>query len=86
MNRDKVWSSSVEAQESKNNFTITYNRIKADFESRTAADKIALSKVAAAFANFKREAYEKDPGAFVDALTKGAAKTVATCMQDKVLD
>ena len=75
MNKDKVWSSAVEAQESKNNFTKVYNNIKTDFEVRTSADKIALSKVAAVFAKLKQQAYETDPGAFVGALTKGAAKT-----------
>ena len=75
MNKDRVWSSAVEAQESKNNFTKVYNDIKLDFEQETAADKIALSKVAAIFAKLKQQAYEKDPGAFVDALTKGATKT-----------
>jgi hypothetical protein len=75
MNKGKVWSSAVEAQESKNNFTKVYNNIKTDFEVRTSADKIALSKVAAVFAKLKQQAYETDPGAFVGALTKGAAKT-----------
>jgi|ETNvirenome_6_85_1030632.scaffolds.fasta_scaffold31459_2 hypothetical protein len=75
MNKNRVWSSAVEAQESKNNFTKVYNDIKLDFEQKTKADKIALSKVAAVFAKLKQQAYEKDPGAFVDALTKGATKT-----------
>ena len=75
MNKNRVWSSAVEAQESKNNFTKAYNDIKLDFEQKTKADKIALSKVAAVFAKLKQQAYEKDPGAFVDALTKGATKT-----------
>ena len=75
LNKDKAWATAADAQMAKDSFTKTYNEIKKNFEQETAADKILLSKVVAAFNRLKQQAYETDPGAFVGALTKGAAKT-----------
>jgi hypothetical protein len=72
MNMGKVWNSAAAAQQSRNNFTTAYNNIKGRIEAATEDDRILLSKVAAMYAELKRESYRQSPQVHVAALT-GAA-------------
>ena len=74
MNKGKVWSSAVEAQEAKNSFDTAYNEIKERFERATEDDKLLLSKVAGLYADLQRRSYEDKPQVHVDAITGKAIR------------